>query len=70
MSTKHNFNTYTTISKRQQSFELRNCNGATGRFLCKTSHPKCFKTTNFDRFYREAIEAGRFNNVLNYAIDI
>ena len=38
---------------------------------CKNSHPKCFKTTNFDRFHREYInqlyrcERGHVGNVLN-----
>ena len=40
------------------------------RFLCKTSHPKRFETTNFDRFFREAIGVRRFNKVLNYAMII
>ena len=32
---------YTKTSKRKEGSP------------CKNSHPKCFKTTNFDRFHRE-----------------
>ena len=37
------FNMYIETSKQQQGS------------LCKNSHPKCFKTTNFDRFHCEYI---------------
>ena len=36
------FNMYTTTSKQQEGCTL------------KDSHPKCFITTNFDKFHREA----------------
>ena len=35
---------YIETSKQQQGFP------------CKNSHPKCFKTTNFDRFHRQYIK--------------
>ena len=37
---------YTTTSKQQ------------GCTLFKDSHPKCFITTNFDKFHREAFASG------------
>ena len=40
------FNMYTSTSKQQE--------GCT----CKDSHPKCFITTNFDKFHREAVAMG------------
>ena len=40
------FNMYTTTSKQQE-----------GRTF-KDSHPKCFITTNFDKFHREAFARG------------
>ena len=40
------FNMYTTTSKQQEGFTF------------KDSHPKCFITTNFDKFHREAFARG------------
>ena len=40
------FNMYTTTSKQQEGCTF------------KDSHPKCFITTNFDKFYREAFARG------------
>ena len=40
------FNMYTTTSKQQEGCTL------------KDSHPKCFITTNFDKFHREAFARG------------
>ena len=40
------FNMYTTTSKQQKGCTF------------KDSHPKCFVTTNFDKFYREAFARG------------
>ena len=36
--------------------------------LCKTFHPKCFKTTNFDRYHVQGIVLEMFSNS-NYAMD-
>ena len=40
------FNMYTTTSKQQEGCTF------------KDSHPKCFITTNFDKFHREAFARG------------
>ena len=40
------FNMHTTTSKQQEGFTF------------KDSHPKCFITTNFDKFHREAFATG------------
>ena len=40
------FNTYNTTSKQQEGCTF------------KDSHPKCFITTNFDKFHREAVAKG------------
>ena len=40
------FNMYTTTSKQQEGCTF------------KDSHPKCFITTNFDKFHREAFPRG------------
>ena len=40
------FNVYTITSKQQEGCTF------------KDSHPKCFITTNFDKFYREAFATG------------
>ena len=40
------FNMYTTTSKQQEGCTF------------KDSHPKCFVTTNFDKFHREAFARG------------
>ena len=58
------FNMYSEISKREQGSPRKN------------SHPKCYKTTDFDRFHREYIneyiiyrcERGRVGNVLNSVV--
>ena len=40
------FNMYTTTSKQEEGWAF------------KDSHPKCFITTNFDKFHREAFARG------------
>ena len=40
------FNMYSTTSKQQEGCTF------------KDSHPKCFITTNFDKFHREAVAKG------------
>ena len=40
------FNMYTTTSKQEEACTF------------KDSHPKCFITTNFDKFHREAFARG------------
>ena len=35
----------------------------------KISRPECFKMTSLDRFLREAMGAGSFDNDSNYTID-
>ena len=38
---------------------------ATKGSKCKISRPECFKMTNFDRFYREAMGVRGLDNVSN-----
>ena len=60
-------NSYSTeISSQNELFNMYIVEKkVTKRLLIQNSRPKCFKTTNFDRFRRKAMGVRRFNIVLN-----